>query len=154
MPLTSTFLFQELSESQLQRLTSATKEVQAPKGDWLFHEGKTADRIYILQSGAIEMLTRVEGDNELPIKIIRSKGECCGTSALVEPYEYSLSARSAEDSTLLEIRREDLEQISREDINLGSIIMKNIARILLARLKETRQELKIHFETLFRSMHK
>ena len=154
MPLTSTFLFRGLSESQLQRLTSAAKEVQAPKGEWLFQEGKNADRIYILQSGAIEMLTKVKGNHELPIKIIRSKGECCGTSALVEPYEYSLSARIAEDAVLLEIRREDLEDIAREDKAVGCVIMTNLAQNLLSRLKESRQELKIHFETLFRSMHK
>ena len=154
MPLSSSFLFKGLSESQLQSLTSAAKEIQTPKGEWLFQEGKNADRIYILKSGSIEMLTRVKGEYELPIKIIRSEGECCGTSALVEPYEYSLSARSAEEATLLEIRRQDLEEISREDKAVGYTIMTNLAQNLLSRLKETRQELKIHFETLFRSMYK
>ena len=153
MPLSSSFLFKGLSESQLQRLNSAAKEIQMPKDEWLFQEGKNADQIYILKSGAIEMLTRVKGEHELPIKIIRAKGECCGTSALVKPYEYSLSARIAEDAALLEIRREDLEEISCEDRALGCTVMTNLAQNLLARLKETRQELKIHFETLFRSMH-
>jgi hypothetical protein len=32
-------------------------------------------------------------------------------------------------------------------------MMTNLAQHLLARLKETRQEVKIHFKTLFRSMH-
>jgi CRP-like cAMP-binding protein len=153
MPLSSSFLFKGLSESQLQRLTSAVKEIQIPKGQWLFQEGNVADRIYINKSGAVEMLTKVNGDYELPIKIIRSKGGCFGTSALVPPYEYSLSAKCAEDAVLLEIRREDLEKISQEDSVLGCAIMKNLAQHLLDRLKETRQELKIHFKTLFRSMH-
>ncbi|MBW2337598.1 MAG: hypothetical protein JRF47_12720, partial [Deltaproteobacteria bacterium] len=54
---------------------------------------------------------------------------------------------------LLEISREDLEKINDEDSALGCAIMKNLAQHLLDRLKETRQELKIHFKTLFRSMH-
>jgi CRP-like cAMP-binding protein len=153
MPLSSSFLFKGLSESQLQRLTTAVKEIQIPKGQWLFQEGNVADRIYINKRGAVEMLTKVNGDYELPIKIIRSKGGCFGTSALVPPYEYSLSAKCAEDAVLLEIRREDLEKISQEDSVLGCAIMKNLAQHLLDRLKETRQELKIHFKTLFRSMH-
>lgn len=153
MPLSSSFLFKGLSESQLQRLTSAFKVIQVQKGHWLFQEGKTADRVYIVKSGAVEMLTKVNGDYELPIKIIRSKGGCFGTSALVPPYQYSLSAKCAEDATLLQIRRQDLEIISAEDSTLGCAIMKNLAQHLLDRLKETRQELKIHFKTLFRAMH-
>ena len=153
MPLSSSFLFKDLSESQLQCLTIAVKEIQTPKGQWLFQEGNVADRIFIIKSGAVEMLTQVNGEYELPIKIIRSQGGCFGTSALVPPYQYSLSAKCAEDAVLLEISREDLEKISAEDSALGCAIMKNLAQHLLDRLKETRQELKIHFKTLFRAMH-
>jgi CRP-like cAMP-binding protein len=153
MPHSSSFLFKGLSETQLQRLTSAVKELQIPKDQWLFQEGSRADRIYILKSGAVEMLTKVNGEYELPINIIRSKDACFGTSALVPPHEYSLSARCAEDATILEIRREDLEKIYEEDSALGYAVMKNLAQNLLERLKETRQEIKIHFKTLFRSMH-
>lgn len=153
MPHSSSFIFKGLSETQLQRLTSAVKERQIPKNQWLFHEGSSADRIYILKTGAVEMLTKVNGEYELPINIIRSKDECFGTSALVPPHEYSLSARCAEDATILEIKREDLEKITAEDSAMGCIIMKNLAKNLLDRLKETREEVKIHFKTLFRSMH-
>ena len=153
MPHSSSFIFKGLSETQLQRLTSAVKERQIPKNQWLFQEGSSADRIYILKSGAVEMLTKVNGEYELPINIIRSKDECFGTSALVPPHEYSLSARCAEDATILEIKREDLEKITAEDSAMGCIIMKNLAKNLLDRLKETREEVKIHFKTLFRSMH-
>ena len=153
MPHSSSFIFKGLSETQLQRLTSAVKERQIPKNQWLFQEGSSADRIYILKTGAVEMLTKVNGEYELPINIIRSKDECFGTSALVPPHEYSLSARCAEDATILEIKREDLEKITAEDSAMGCIIMKNLAKNLLDRLKETREEVKIHFKTLFRSMH-
>jgi CRP-like cAMP-binding protein len=153
MPLSSSFLFKGLSASQLQRLTTAATEIQIQKGQWLFQEGKTADRVYIIKSGAVEMLTRVNGEYELPIKIVRAKGGCFGTSALVPPHEYSLSAKCAQDAVLLEISLADLEKISEEDSALGCAIMKNLAQHLLDRLKETRQELKIHFKTLFRSMH-
>jgi CRP-like cAMP-binding protein len=153
MPLSSSFLFKGLSASQLQRLTTAATEIQIQKGQWLFQEGKTADRVYIIKSGAVEMLTRVNGEYELPIKIVRAKGGSFGTSALVPPHEYSLSAKCAQDAVLLEISLADLEKISEEDSALGCAIMKNLAQHLLDRLKETRQELKIHFKTLFRSMH-
>jgi hypothetical protein len=33
------------------------------------------------------------------------------------------------------------------------VILANLAKHFLDRLKETRQELKIHFKTIFKSMH-
>lgn len=153
MPLSSSFLFKELSESQLQRVTAIAKEIQISKDLWLFKEGKTADCVYVLKEGAVEMLTQVNGEYELPVKIIRSEGGCFGTSALIPPYEYSLSARCVEDAALLEIRRDDLEKLNVADPVLGCAIMKNLAQHLLERLKETRREVKIHFKSLFGSMH-
>jgi len=153
MPLSSIFLFKDLSESRLKRITDTVKETRAEKGRWLFHEGSSADRIYALRSGAVELLTRVNDDIELPVTIIRKVGGCFGLSAMVHPYQYSLSARCAEDAALLEFGRKDIEKMIQEDYEMGCIIMNNLAQYLLERLKESRQDLKIHFKTLFRSMH-
>ena len=153
MSLSSSFLFRGLSASQLQRVYSIVDHVVVPKNQWLIHEGREGDRVYILKSGSVEMLTRINGEYELPIRKLRAEGSCFGTSGLVAPHEYSLSARSAEDVGLLEIKRADLEALSAEDGALGCTIMKNLAQHLLAKLKETRMELKTHFQNLSRSMH-
>ena len=71
--------------------------------------------------------------------------------ALVEPYRYSLSARCAGDSTLLIINQADIQNLIRTDSDLGCTIMTNLAQKLLDRLKETRQESKIHINTLIKS---
>jgi CRP-like cAMP-binding protein len=151
MPLSSIFLFKDLSESHLKRITDRVKETHIKKGHWLFHEGDNADRFYALQSGAVELLTNVNGDIELPVTIIRKVGVCFGISALVPPYQYSLSSRCTEDAALLEFRSEDIEKLSEDDHALGCTIMTNLAQYLLERLKETRQDLKNHFKTLFRT---
>jgi len=151
MPLSSIFLFKNLSESHLKRIRNSVKETHIEKGHWLFQEGGNADRFYALQSGAVELLTKVNGDIELPVAIIRKVGGCFGISALVPPYQYSLSSRCAEEAVLLEFRREDIEKLGEEDHALSCIIMTNLAQYLLERLKETRQDLKNHFKTLFRA---
>ncbi|MDX1708434.1 MAG: hypothetical protein R3274_07530, partial [Desulfobacterales bacterium] len=90
---------------------------------------------------------------ELPINIVRIQGQCFGTSTMVPPHQYSLSARCAEDGTLLRIKKTDLEQLIKSDVELGHAILANLAKHFLDRLKETRRELKIHFKTIFKSMH-
>ena len=152
MRLSSCYLFQGLSESQLDHLHTIGSEAPMQLGQWLFHEGDAAIQMYILKDGAVELLTSVD-DVELPITIVREPGNCFGTSTMVPPHQYSLSARCAEDGTLMSIEKTDLEQIIRDDVELGNVILSNLAKHFLDRLKETRQELKIHFKTIFKSMH-
>ena len=151
--LSSCYLFKGLSEHRLQRLKTITKETPIQKGQWLMLEGKKAEELFVVKEGAVELLSKVEDDFELPIAMLRDPGECTGTSSLVAPYEYSLSARCAEDSTLLVIQQADLKKLIQEDHQFGCTLMENLAQHLLDRLKETRDELRIHFKTILKSAH-
>jgi CRP-like cAMP-binding protein len=152
MQLSSCYLFQGLSESQLSLIRTIGSEAPVQAGQWLFHEGDAAEQMYVLKDGAVELLTTVE-EVELPITIVRKPGNCFGTSTMVPPHQYSLSARCAEDGLLLSIKKSDLDHLIKEDCELGNTILANLAKHFLDRLKETRQELKIHFKTIFKSMH-
>ena len=151
MPYSSCFLFERLSALQLERVAAIPGEQHIQKGQWLFREDEEANHFYLIKEGAIELLTVVDEKIEIPISMVRAKNGCFGISALVPPFRYSLSARAADDSNLLVFRREDLEKLKQEDPGLVCIMMNNLAEKLLARLKDTRRELKIHFMNLVRS---
>jgi CRP/FNR family transcriptional regulator len=153
MQLSSCYLFEGLSETQLNSIITIGNETRIQKGQWLFREGEDAQQMFILKAGAVELLTTVENDIELPITIVRKPGNCFGTSTLVPPHTYSLSARGAEDGALLVLKKTDLENLIKADYELGHPILINLARHFLERLKETRQEIRIHFKTIFKSMH-
>ena len=152
MQLSSCYLFQSLSESQLNNLYAISNETRIKKNQWLFREGESAEQMFVLQEGAVELLTAVD-EVELPIAIIRKPGNCFGTSTMVPPHQYSLSARGVEDGQLLALQKSDLENLIKQDHELGRVILVNLAKHFLDRLKETRQELKIHFKSIFKSMH-
>ena len=151
--LSSCYLFKGLSDTRLQAVGAIAKEALIDKGQWLMHEGQQAETLFVLKNGSVELLTTVNGDFELPIAILRHPGDCTGTSALLEPYEYSLSARCVENGVVVMIQQADLKQLMKKDHELGCAIMKNLAQHFLDRLKETRQEMKIHFKTIFKSIH-
>ena len=153
MQLSSCYLFKDLSEAQLDSLRDIGNETRIRKDQWLFREDEAAEQMFVLKAGAVELLTTVENDVELPITIVRTSGNCFGTSALVPPHQYSLSARGVEEGTLLAIKKTDLEKLIKQDPEAGHTILTNLAGHFLDRLKETRQELKIHFKTIFKSMH-
>ena len=152
MPLNSCYLFQGLVQSQIERIVAITREQQFQKGQWLFHEGLEARHLYLVKEGALELVIKVEDAIEIPIAIIRPDNGCLGIGALVEPYLYSLSARCLDDSTLFVIAKTQLHELMHADSELHCAIMNNLAKKLLNRLKETRQEVKIHFMNLVRSV--
>lgn len=147
------YIFKGLSASQFQRLSEITKEEHIQKGEFLMHEGQKAEALFIIKEGEVELLTSVNDSFELPIAILRNPGDCAGISSLVAPYKYSLSARCVKAAQILIIKQTALEKLMIEDHELGCFIMKNLAQHLFGRLKETRHELKIHFKTIFQSIH-
>ena len=151
MQLPSCYLFQNLSAPQIDSLAAITVEEQFQKGKWLFYKDQKADKIYLVKTGAVELLIKVQDTIEIPVAIMRPDNGCVGIGALVEPFCYTLSARCADDSTLLAIKREDLQGLMCKDHELGCTMMKNLAQKLLARFTETRKELKLHFLNLVRS---
>jgi CRP/FNR family transcriptional regulator, cyclic AMP receptor protein len=146
-----TYLFRGMGESQMKKILAAGKEVAMKRGQLIIKEGQPANGVYILRSGAVEFMTAVEKDFDLPISILREAGDVFGTSALVPPYQYSLSARCVEDGVLFCMETSVLRKLAAEDPDIGCQMMTNLAAHFLDRLKETRQEVKIHFKTLLSS---
>lgn len=152
MPLSSCYLFQGISQSQIERIAAISREQQYQMGQWLFQEGQEARHLYQVQEGSVELVIKVEEAIEIPMAVIRPDNGCLGVGALVEPYRYSLSARCLEDSTLVAVSKTRLDELMHDDFELHCAIMTNLAKKLLDRLKETRQEVKIHFMNLVRSI--
>lgn len=151
MDSTFAYLFKGLNESQMKKAVATGKEIPMKKGDLIFSEGQDADGVYIVCEGAVELTASVERDFELPISILRTPGDVFGSSALVPPNRYSLSARCAEDGILFCMETAEVQKLVSEDRDIGCRLMTNLAAYFLERLKETRRELKIHFKTLIMS---
>jgi len=148
MDSSSTYLFRGMGEGQMKKILAVGKEISMKKGQQIIKEGQAANGVYIVKSGAVELLTTVEKDFDLPISILRNPGDVFGTSALVPPYQYSLSARCVEECVLFCMETSALRKLAAEDREIGCQMMTNLAGHFLDRLKETRQEVKIHFKNL------
>ena len=103
--LSSCYLFKGLSHQQIDVLAGIANEISVAEKTWLCHEGEAADKLYFLMDGAVELLTTIDNDIELPITKFRASGDCLGTGMLVEPFQYSLSARSHTSGPSVETAR-------------------------------------------------
>jgi len=145
------YLFKGLNASQMKKILAVGKEISMKKGQQVIKEGQEGDGVYILRSGAVELMVAVEKDFDLPISILRDPGDVFGTSALVPPFQYSLSARCVKEGVLFCIETSALRNLAAGDRDIGCQMMTNLAAHFLDRLKETRHEVKIHFKTLLSS---
>ena len=145
------YLFKGLSADQMEKVMAIGNQVSMKKGQQIFREGQEADGVYILKSGAVELMTTVEKGFDLPISILREPGDVFGTSALVPPHQYSLSARCVEKGVLVCMETSALRKLAERNQKIECQMMTNLAAYFLDRLKETRQEVKIHFKTLLSS---
>ncbi len=151
MDLSLSYVFKNLSDDRLKKIEAIAKELPIEKGQEIFKEGEEANAIYILKSGAVELVTMVENDFELPISILRNPGDIFGAGVLVTPYEYTLTARCFNAGVLLKFEKSALQKLMKDDRDLSCVIMSNLAEYFLLRLKESRREIKIHFSTLLKA---
>lgn len=151
MDLFRAYLFRGLDARQMESVATIAMEIPLEEGQKIFTEGEEDGRIYIVKEGAVELTTRIENGLDLPISMLRDPGDLFGVSALLPPYQYSLSSRCAKQCSLLYIERKHLEKLMAEDKALALSIKSNLAEYFLNRLKETRNELKIHFKTILMS---
>ncbi len=100
MTVASCYLFRGLPAEKIKAIDTICMPQTLASGLWLYPKAEQARNIYLLEEGAVELLEPVEPDIEVPVALIRPGNDCVGIGALLEPYTYTLSARSKEPSRL------------------------------------------------------
>jgi signal transduction histidine kinase len=102
-------LFADLSDDDLRLLCKEVEEVDLHAGEELFSEGSPGDRAYIIREGELEII-KVSGSREVLIAV-RKPGEVIGEIALLEETTRMASVRARTESSLIAIRKEQLEHL-------------------------------------------
>jgi CRP/FNR family cyclic AMP-dependent transcriptional regulator len=126
-------IFQDLSESQLERVAQICEERVCHIGAVIFEENTASDELYIIADGMVDI--RVDPSilgipsqaDPTTITTLR-RGQIFGEVALVDQGLRSASARCADNNTkLLVINRDDLISLCDQDFQMGYVLMRNIA---------------------------
>lgn len=112
--LRSTFLFERLSDDQVNTLARMGAEVSFPTGTTLFHEGQPADTLWVLLDGKVE-LTRHVGGQKVVIDSLSHPGEYAGGIR-----SFATGAKGGYRATGITLRPSRIFQISSD--NLGRLL--------------------------------
>ena len=100
-----------LENDLLSRIAEEVTSLSVRAGEWLVREGDTADSLYLIRSGRLEVVD--EGPPETVIRVLR-RGEILGELALLTEQKRSASVRARRDSELLVLDREHFEKLISE----------------------------------------
>ncbi len=100
-----------LSYELLERLAGQVKDVRVRAGTWIMREGESADSMFIVRSGRLEVIE--EGLPETLIRTLR-RGDVVGELALLREETRSASVRARLDTELVELGRAEFEALIKE----------------------------------------
>jgi len=135
-------LFAGLPETLLAEIASISTETAVPKGEFIFREGESADKLHFLIKGSVVLRVKLTSRPEsITVSFVSSPYQSFGWSGVVAPHHYTSSAESDEDSSLIIIPAQPFLELLEKSPEHGFAVMKRIAEIIADRLRNSRQAL-------------
>lgn len=141
-------LFAGLPPAIFKDIAMLGDEISVKAGEWLFAQNDSADALYLILKGKVEL--KIATDEEKPNIIAEKKlsdyvdlttlieGEVIGWSALLDPYVYTLGATAETDVQLIKLDCEKLLELMKDNPQTGYIFMTRVAKALAERLTNMR----------------
>jgi CRP-like cAMP-binding protein len=131
-----------IDDEGLRRIFDACQLVEARVGEAVVEEGTEATEIFVILEGTVKIVLN-RRDN--PLELIElGPGNCFGEASVIGIQTHSASVVVTRDATLLVLSRQALMKALREDKELFSLLILNIARELARRLHHT-DEILLHY---------
>ncbi len=105
--LSETPLFEALSEDDAKALRLGVIDVQLDRGQRLFSEGDTGDKLYIILAGKIK-LTKAAPDGRENLLSVHGPGEMFGELSLFDPVPRTSSATAVTSAKLAGLAHDDM----------------------------------------------
>ncbi|MEU2927428.1 cyclic nucleotide-binding domain-containing protein [Streptomyces sp. NPDC048304] len=133
-------LLTALPQAQRERLMELAKEVSFREDTRIFEAGGTADRFWVIRSGAVHLDTQVTSRRRVTVASLGA-GDLLGWSWLFPPYQWDFGAVAFTDVRAYEFDGPSVLAVCVEDPLLGLSLVRTVAEILAHRLETTRGKL-------------
>ena len=130
--LRKSVLFQNLTESDLRKISLNFEIIDLPMGEVLFYEKDESDDMYLVLEGKVRASLFDEQGNELVLAEL-GPGEFIGEMSMIDQLPRSATVLAEENSRLAVLRRDSFLKILRENPDIAI----NVIKALVARLRRT-----------------
>ena len=116
-------LFADLSEEEFDQVLARIKSYQVDKESLICKEGAQWDSIYIISHGKVGIYKyNIKEKKEILLNVLEG-GDFFGEFSFFSQQRRSASVRALSDVSLLEITREDFEEIQKQYPNVAEVLM-------------------------------
>ncbi|MFI9604169.1 MULTISPECIES: cyclic nucleotide-binding domain-containing protein [Streptomyces] len=133
-------LLTALPQKQRERLMEVAREVSFPEDTRIFEAGGTADRFWVIRSGAVHLDQQVTPTRKVTVASLGA-GDLLGWSWLFPPYQWDFGAEAYSQVRAYEFDASAVLALSVEDPLLGLSLVRTVAEVLAHRLELTRGKL-------------
>ncbi|MBN9391410.1 MAG: cyclic nucleotide-binding domain-containing protein [Chloroflexi bacterium] len=132
--------FHQLNPDQLREIALHCEQLNYETGEYIFKEGKKADRFFLVLHGQVALEIHDPGRGPLIIQTLCDE-DLMGWSWLFSPNRWHFDARAVKPTRLLAIEGSWLHEQIEADPKLGYLFMSRVAQIMFDRLQATRLQL-------------
>ncbi len=127
--LSHVFLFETLSQKELDELASFCTQLKLSKGDTLFNEGQFVDSFYIIAFGKIKIF-RLSPTGDENIIHIQTDGDLIAEAAIFDDERYPANAQSSDETLLVKVSADHFKNLLKNNPELCFKIMSAYAKRL------------------------
>lgn len=134
-------IFRELDGEELREVATICREEHFKSGEYIFREGESGNRLYLVVDGEVRISREVPGSGEEALAVLKP-GSLFGEMAVFDRHERSTDAISNGGTTCLTISRADFEMMLDLNRELAYKVLWGTVRLLSARLRSTNDSLR------------
>lgn len=139
--LKRTFLFQNNSSLELQKVVEICKKIHVPKGEVLIENGEVPTKLYIVVFGSVLFSLEKNDGMEEPVTII-GNDQILSAEGLFDEGEKSIfTARTLENCDLLEINYAELNNLFSTEPELAAKCNKSVQKFYTNLIKKLANKL-------------
>ena len=142
--LRSVPIFSALDDAHLVQVAALTEELRFDKGQTIFAEGDSGDKLFIIIEGRVRLSKLIPNIGEEALSIA-GQGDHFGEMALIDAAPRSAHAIAHTDVLLAAIERQAFEQLLFVNRDLAHDVLWSFVRAMSRRLRETNDKIKTFF---------
>jgi CRP-like cAMP-binding protein len=136
--LRKTYLFQTLSEADVEGIRQLAKEKTFKEGEEVFEQGQAATTLHILLNGSVAVHAGNGKQTDVLADTLTEAGSVLGTASLLAPFVYNVTAEALTNTRTLAIEASHLNDVMAGSPAMGFEVMTRLAHGYLKRLNTKR----------------
>ena len=129
-----------ISEHHIRLLADSAMRTSIEADKVIFHEGETANRFYLIESGKVVLESPGKANELVTIDVIGA-GDLLGWSWLFPPFEWHFTARAVEPTNAIFFYGTVLREYCDADPSFGFELFKRMSEVMIKRLQSARTRL-------------